>query len=430
MVDIQNSVSEFTNTTDRYVIAISGGVDSAVLTHIFYQLKLNFRTVFVNHNQRGSEELKQSAQTLSDILKFNHKCIETDIKRDSSETLMREARYEALNNDINEKEILVTAHHRDDKIETFFINLFRGTRLKGLTSIALKSKNIIRPMINISKSQIMEYAKHNGIYFQNDVSNFDSSISRNWIRNEFIPEVDNRFPGNLNNKISDIILEIQQSTKEDTEIKKYIKHAPGYFEIPVCLLKHNSSETNYLLSIISQLVGQSGLQTSDIKNIFKALSSGKQVSYFGNWVVSKQLGLVIFVNKEEWRFKQNINSFGYFQFVTKEYRETQNNWSLALQNNWSLALQNFSNDQISFEPVSPGDLIILDDKKQKVSEVLRSFGIQDALRQVWPLVKKDDEVIWIPGLRKCDYVKVKEFESTKNINIITASIEKSIVGNF
>ena len=422
MVDIQSSVSEVTSSSDRYVIAISGGVDSAVLAHIFYELKLNFRTVFINHNQKGSEELKQSAQALSDILKLNHKCIETDIEIDSSETLMREARYKALNNDIDEKEILVTAHHRDDKIETFFINLLRGTRLKGLTSIALKRKNIIRPLINTSKSQIIEYAKDNDIYFQNDVTNFDNSISRNWIRNELIPEVENRFPGNLNNKITDLILEIEESTKEDTEIKKYIKCAPGYFEVPACLLKHNSSETNYLLSIISQLVGQSGLQTSDIKNMFKALSSGKQVSYFENWIVSQQLGLLIFVNKEEWKFKQNTNSFGYFQFVTTEYRETRNNWSLALQN--------ISNNQISFESVSPGDFIILDNKKQKVSEVFRSSGIQDVLREVWPLVKKDDEVIWIPGLRKSDNVQVNEFESTKNINIITASIEKSTVGNF
>ena len=422
MVDIQSSVSEVTSSSDRYVIAISGGVDSAVLTHIFHKLELNFRTVFINHNQKGSKELKQSAQALSDILKLNHKCIETDIKIDSSETVMREARYEVLNNDIDEKEILVTAHHRDDKIETFFINLLRGTRLKGLTSIALKRKNIIRPLINTSKSQIIEYAKDNDIYFQNDVTNFDNSISRNWIRNELIPEVENRFPGNLNNKITGLILEIEESTKEDAEIKKYIKYAPGYFEVPACLLKHNSSETNYLLSIISQLVGQSGLQTSDIKNMFKALSSGMQVSYFENWIVSQQLGLLIFVNKEEWKFKQNTNSFGYFQFVTTEYRETRNNWSLALQN--------ISNDQISFESVSPGDFIILDNKKQKVSEVLRSSGIQDVLREVWPLVKKDDEVIWIPGLRKSDNVKVKEFESTKNINIITASIEKSTVGNF
>jgi tRNA(Ile)-lysidine synthase len=422
MVDIQSSVSEVTSSSDRYVIAISGGVDSAVLTHIFHKLELNFRTVFINHNQKGSKELMQSAQALSDILKLNHKCIETDIKIDSSETVMRETRYEVLNDDIDEKEILVTAHHRDDKIETFFINLLRGTRLKGLTSIALKRKNIIRPLINTSKSQIIEYAKDNDIYFQNDITNFDNSISRNWIRNELIPEVENRFPGNLNNKITDLILEIEESTKEDTEIKKYIKYAPGYFEVPACLLKYNSSETNYLLSITSQLVGQSGLQTSDIKNMFKALSSGKQVSYFENWIVSQQLGLLIFVNKEEWKFKQNTNSFGYFQFVTTEYWETRNNWSLDLQN--------ISNDQISFESVSPGDFIILDNKKQKVSEVLRSSGIQDVLREVWPLVKKDDEVIWMPGLRKSDNVKVKEFESTKNINIITASIEKSTVGNF
>ena len=422
MVDIQSSVSEVTSSSDRYVIAISGGVDSAVLTHIFHKLELNFRTVFINHNQKGSKELKQSAQALSDILKLNHKCIETDIKTDSSETVMREARYEVLNNDIDEKEILITAHHRDDKVETFFINLLRGTRLKGLTSIALKRKNIIRPLINTSKSQIIEYAKDNDIYFQNDVTNFDNSISRNWIRNELIPEIENRFPGNLNNKITDLILEIEESTKEDTEIKKYIKYAPGYFEVPACLLKYNSSETNYLLSITSQLVGQSGLQTSDIKNMFKALSSGKQVSYFENWIVSQQLGLLIFINKEEWKFKQNTNSFGYFQFVTTEHRD--------IRNNWSLALQNISNDQISFDSVSPGDFIILDNKKQKVSEVLRSSGIQDVLREVWPLVKKDDEVIWIPGLRKSDNVKVKEFESIKNINIITASIEKSTVGNF
>ena len=71
MVDIQSSVSEVTSSSDRYVIAISGGVDSAVLAHIFYELKLNFRTVFINHNQKGSEELRQSAQALCDILKLN-----------------------------------------------------------------------------------------------------------------------------------------------------------------------------------------------------------------------------------------------------------------------------------------------------------------------------------------------------------------------
>ena len=82
------------------------------------------------------------------------------------------------------------------------INLFRGTRLKGLTSIKAENENLLRPLINTKKSEIQDYAIKNNIAFTEDTTNQNNEISRNWIRNQLIPEVDERFPGEINKKFS------------------------------------------------------------------------------------------------------------------------------------------------------------------------------------------------------------------------------------
>ena len=77
----------------------------------------------------------------------------------------------------------------------------------------------------------------------------------------------------------------------------------------------------------------------------------------------------------------------------------------------------------NLSPISNGDKISINGSSQKVSEVLRSFGVKEPLREVWPIAKIDNEVIWIPGVRKSDLVK--DFDSENNKHIITTSIEKS-----
>tara|TARA_B100001248_G_scaffold20354_1_gene13694 strand:- start:571 stop:1836 length:1266 start_codon:yes stop_codon:yes gene_type:complete len=416
MTDIKNKILNLVNQNDEYVLALSGGVDSAVLASIFNDLNLSYRTIFINHNQKDSNLLQKSAEEIAKNLKTSHENIFSDLEDNVSETKMREKRYSLLFNNLKKGEILVTGHHKNDKVETFFINLFRGTRLKGLTSIKAENENLLRPLINAEKSEILDYAIRNNIVFTEDTTNQNNEISRNWIRNKLIPEVDERFSGEINKKISNLILEIEVLLESKEEVKKYIKFAKGYFEVPLLLIQENDSRTNYLISLISSSIGQSGLQGDDLKKIFSAISNGSHVSYHKNWLVSYHAGLVIFIEKEMWKLNSDKDMvFGFFNFQETTKCNYLNNWKLLIPNNFI--------ENLNLSTISKGDKILVDGSLQKVSEVMRSFGVKEPLREVWPIAKIDNKVIWIPGIRKSDLVK--DFDSENNKNTITTVIEKS-----
>ena len=130
MTDIKNKILKLVNKNNKYVLALSGGVDSAVLASIFNELNLSYRTIFVNHNQKDSSLLQKSAEEIAKHLKTSHENIISDLEENASETKMRETRYGLLFDNLRKDEILVTGHHKDDKVETFLINLFRVTCLK------------------------------------------------------------------------------------------------------------------------------------------------------------------------------------------------------------------------------------------------------------------------------------------------------------
>ena len=416
MADIKNKILKLVNKNNEYVLALSGGVDSAVLASIFNELNLSYRTIFVNHNQKDSSLLQKSAEQIAKHLETSHENIISDLEENASETKMREKRYGLLFDNLKKDEILVTGHHKDDKAETFLINLFRGTRLKGLTSIKAENENLLRPLINTKKSEIQDYAIKNNIAFTEDTTNQNNEISRNWIRNELIPEVNERFPGEIDKKISNLILEIEVLLESKVEARKFIKFAKGYFEVPLLLIQENDSRSNYLISLISSSVGQSGLQGDDLKKIFLSITSGNHVSYHKNWVVSNQSGLVVFIEKEMWKLNSDEDmTFGYFNFQHTKKCNYLNNWKLGIPKN---IVENFN-----LSSISSGDKISINGSSQKVSEVLRSFGVKEPLREVWPVAKIDNKVIWIPGVRKSDLVK--DFDSENNKHIITTSIEKS-----
>ena len=416
MADIKNKILKLVNKNNEYVLALSGGVDSAVLASIFNELNLSYRTIFINHNQKDSSLLQKSAEQIAKHLETSHENIISDLEENASETKMREKRYGLLFDNLKKDEILVTGHHKDDKVETFLINLFRGTRLKGLTSIKAENENLLRPLINTKKSEIQDYAIKNNIIFTEDTTNQNNEISRNWIRNELIPEVNERFPGEIDKKISNLILEIEVLLESKVEARKFIKFAKGYFEVPLLLIQENDSRSNYLISLISSSVGQSGLRGDDLKKIFLSITSGNHVSYHKNWVVSNQSGLVVFIEKEMWKLNSDEDmTFGYFNFQHTKKCNYSNNWKLGIP-------QNIVED-FNLSSISSGDKISINGSSQKVSEVLRSFGVKEPLREVWPIAKIDNKVIWIPGVRKSDLVK--DFDSENNKHIITTSIEKS-----
>ncbi|GEN73423.1 tRNA lysidine(34) synthetase TilS [Chryseobacterium lathyri] len=183
--------------THSYLLAVSGGADSMVLASLFKGLGLNFQIAHINYKLRG-EDSDLDQKTVQDFCEKNHirfhlyEVSEKDNKPENSIQLWaREIRYRFFR-EIQEQEnleFLVTAHHLNDQLETFIINLSKASGISGLSGIPANKNKIIRPLLNFSKKEIYGYAEENRIDFREDLSNKKSDYLRNKIRNEIAPKL-------------------------------------------------------------------------------------------------------------------------------------------------------------------------------------------------------------------------------------------------
>ena len=405
----------------KYVVALSGGVDSAVLAFLATKYSKNVRSVFVNHNQNHSSDLELQAKSIANQLGIAFVSLQTSLEPNASETQMRNVRIKELNMNIEEEEYLLFGHTLSDRVETFFMNLFRGTRLQGLKSTPVKVNKIIRPLLAVSKQEVITYAKKNKINYLDDETNFDNQINRNWIRNVIFDEVKERFTGSLEDKINQIISEVEYALPAETRFIKFIKSSKGYVEIPISMINFNNPELISSFSIISKLLGMSGMESKEIDKIKEVIASGNQVSFYGNWFCLKSSSLLIFVNKHLWSEQSNQDklSYGYLNLEKVEKVTSHNKWNLAIP---------LRSKNISTRTLENGDKIRVNGTHQKVTEVIRSFGIKGIMKEVWPMMILDDEIIWLPGIRKSD--AALDFHKENYSHIISASVEKGKIENF
>ena len=181
----------------KLIIAVSGGLDSVVLTHLCQKAQLNFALAHCNFNLRGAESDDDEAFVLQLAEDLN---VEVFIESFETKTFARShklsiqmaaraLRYEWFT-DLCEQlnyDFVLTAHHADDSLETFFINIARGTGLDGLTGIPEKNNHVIRPLLTFSRASLLNYAKENALKWREDSSNASTKYLRNALRHEVIP---------------------------------------------------------------------------------------------------------------------------------------------------------------------------------------------------------------------------------------------------
>lgn len=184
-----------------FLLGLSGGVDSVVLLHLFAQLPtLKLRAVHIHHG------LSPNADHWADFCRqlCEHYAISLSVQKvtisgtQGLEADARQARYEAVGQVILPDEVFVTAHHLDDQAETFLLALKRGSGVKGLSAMqALGTQQnftVFRPLLNQPKKAIIAYAEQQHLSWINDESNRDNRFERNFLRNQILPPLNQRFP--------------------------------------------------------------------------------------------------------------------------------------------------------------------------------------------------------------------------------------------
>ena len=168
----------------KLLIAISGGVDSVVLTHLLHQLKFDVSLAHCNFQLREEESDKDENFVIELGRKLSLNTITTSFDTQqfskenklSTQVAARELRYNWFEELIEKYQFdyVLTAHHADDNLETFLINLTRGTGLEGLTGIPVVNGNIVRPLLSFSREEILKFAKENSIDWREDKSNSET----------------------------------------------------------------------------------------------------------------------------------------------------------------------------------------------------------------------------------------------------------------
>ena len=188
------------NNDGRIILALSGGIDSMVLADMLLKSKTDFVLAHCNFHLRG-EESDGDEQFVREFAERNGLTIyvkqfdtmayakEHGISIEMAARDLRYAWFEELRQQLGYDKIAV-AHHADDQLETFFINLLRGAGIRGLKGMQPVNGNIIRPLLDKSREEIHQYAIENGIKWREDHTNAETQFLRNKIRHELLPVID------------------------------------------------------------------------------------------------------------------------------------------------------------------------------------------------------------------------------------------------
>ena len=191
--------------TSKYVVAFSGGLDSTVLLHLMNELGLPLHAVYINHHlQQNCDQWEQHCKRICKLwnvpLSIKHAQIKK-MPQKSIEESARDARYELLFKSVGPQESLITAHHKNDLVETLLLQLLRGAGPAGLAAMSSEQNRVagklLRPLLDCTRTELLEYAKQRNLNWIEDLSNESFDFDRNYIRKEIIPKLINRWPGAL-----------------------------------------------------------------------------------------------------------------------------------------------------------------------------------------------------------------------------------------
>lgn len=274
-IDFFNKKNIFTSS-DKVLLAVSGGIDSVVLAALFREANCDFAIAHCNFQLRGddSEGDEIFVQKLAEkhgvpffCNRFNTRAY-AQKKGISTQMAARDLRYAWFEGLLEEGfDFVATAHHQNDVLETVLLNLTRGTGIAGLHGIRVKNKHVIRPLLFATREEIEEYAKEQAISWREDASNKENKYRRNLLRNEVIPLLKKINPN------------LEESIQQSIEKIKAVEHIfdESVEEIRQMILQKGKKEIQIDINALQNLIEPTLYLYELIKEYHFSYAQAKQV---------------------------------------------------------------------------------------------------------------------------------------------------------
>ena len=426
MTDIYKFIEDLDIKCKYIVAAISGGPDSMCLLDILLNYANKFKIVVahVHHNLR--DESDEEARNLEKYcidnnIIFEMMKIEKYPNNKFSEESARKIRYDFFAKIIKKynSNILFTAHHGDDQIETILMRLTRGSSLKGYAGIERSSNDrgyiVARPLLSLTKKEILDYLDNRKIWYANDKTNNDLKYTRNRYRKKILPELKEENT-NVHNKFNEFS---EKLLLADKYIKKVADNCYKDFVdgLDINILEFNKLDRIIKIYILERYLKEiyleniSSINNKHIDSIINKLSQNKNMIFdlpnnkkaiieYNNFKVINEFN----TESYEYEFNNSINLPNGKKIYIDNNTDLKNNFVIHL---------NSKEIKLPFvvRTRKNGDYIIVKNMqgRKKINDIFTDSKIPKQLRDVYPLVTDSTgEIIWIPGIKKSHLDRKKE----------------------
>ncbi len=422
----------------KILVAISGGVDSVVLTHLLQKLNYNISLAHCNFQLREKESDLDEQFIIKLGDKFN---VDTftiklstreyqDKNKLSTQLAARELRYNWFYEILEKQKIdyVATAHHSNDNLETFLINLTRGTGLEGLTGIPPINGKIIRPLLKFSREEILNYATLNNIEWREDVSNSETKYLRNKIRHNIVPLLKEINPNLINsfNNTSTFLKQSQQIVDDTVKQKslEIISNDGEIIKFNIKKIKEISNPRAYLYHFLKKY---GFTEWNDVFNLIYA-QTGKVLTTKSHTLLKDRDFLLLlpsdkFINTENQLVTINRNDSKVSYPINLLFKNVQK--TTSLDKNTIYVDKNSLNYPLTLRKWNDGDFFYPKGMlgKKKVSKYFKDEKLSLIEKQnIWILCSGKNEIIWILGKRQ----DRRFLPSDKTINMLQISIYKPL----
>ncbi len=428
---IQNTIAKHNLCTksDSILVGVSGGMDSVALCKVLHHLGYSVAIAHFNFMLRGAESngdekyVCELAKSLN--VKIHTKTCNTkkyaEERKISIEMAARELRYswfESLCKEHNYTKIAI-AHNSNDTVETFFINLFRKSGLRGLTGIPVVNNKVIRPLIETSRSEIESYIAQTNTPYKTDSTNLENHYLRNKIRNQLLPLAQEISPQSFSSILQSIKYLQKSYLLYSKSVQKEIDKIVSHTEYTILIEKEQLANSPFGALLLFEVMHPLGFNPDVIEQLFENLNSqsgkkyicsNKQAIIDRNYIfiddIPNQNEVCVEIN--EFATKQTISTdFGDYVF------EILDNTQIEIERNSAKAYLDLGKVEfpLTLRSWQSGDVFTplgMKGKKKKVSDFLIDTKEPQSSKHKILVLESKEKIAWLVERRISNDFAVSE----------------------